>query len=72
MSQAHLASAAVEQGSMVLPKGKARKPKGLSQHKKLSKAHNFCLISMADSNSKAFLWSLFPISSASVLQTTKC
>lgn len=55
MSQAHLASAAVEQGSMVLPKGKARKPKGLSQHKKLSKARNFCLISTADSNSKAFL-----------------
>lgn len=55
MGQTHFANAAVKQGFMVLPKGKARMPRGLSRHKKLSKAHNFCLINMADSNSKAFL-----------------
>lgn len=55
MDLAHLANAAVKQGSMVLPKGKDRKPKGLSRDKKLSEAHNFCLVIMADSNSKALL-----------------
>lgn len=70
--QAHLANTAVKQGSMVLSKGKARKPKGLSRDEKLSEAHNFCLIIMADSNSKAFLQSLLPMSSASALKRTKC
>lgn len=55
MSQAHLAKAAVKEGPMVLPKGKGRKPKGLSRDKKLSETYNFCLINMADSNSEAFL-----------------
>lgn len=55
MSQARLAKAAVKEGPMVLPKGKGRKPKGLSRDKKLSGTYNFCLINMADSNSEAFL-----------------
>lgn len=55
VSQAPLVNAAVKQVPMVLPKGEARKPKGLSRDQKLPETHNFYFINMADSSSKAFL-----------------